>query len=160
MAENKRRSVRQLAGRKRSVYYEPETEDDYDLNIEEDAEDRGLQRKAVSRTNASPKKKRKQKPGRTSTRSETHRRVQSRSAQSRPQPGERPQRRQRKRRFCELPVTPMKKEEEQAGFSGSSDGVLPDWTSLPIEILRDIFVFASQPIHEQTTTARYVYLRC
>ncbi|KAK3672860.1 hypothetical protein LTR78_007213 [Recurvomyces mirabilis] len=38
-------------------------------------------------------------------------------------------------------------------FTGPSDKKIPDWASLPINILRDIFIFASQPVHEQTRTA-------
>ncbi|KAK4580287.1 hypothetical protein LTR86_000490 [Recurvomyces mirabilis] len=38
-------------------------------------------------------------------------------------------------------------------FTGSSDKKIPDWSSLPINILRDIFIFASQPMHEQTRIA-------
>lgn len=35
-------------------------------------------------------------------------------------------------------------------FSGPSDGRIPEWTSLPVEILRDIFIFASKSLSEQT----------
>ena len=33
-----------------------------------------------------------------------------------------------------------------------SDGVRPAWGTLPVEILRDILIFASQPLHEQSVS--------
>ncbi|KAK5109210.1 hypothetical protein LTR62_007192 [Meristemomyces frigidus] len=53
----------------------------------------------------------------------------------------------KKRRWNTAGATPKRE------FTGPSDGMKPDWTSLPISVLRDMFIFASRPVHEQTRVA-------
>jgi hypothetical protein len=53
----------------------------------------------------------------------------------------------KKRRWNTVGAPPKKE------YKGPSDGKIPDWTSLPIDILRQVFDYASQPRHEQTRTA-------
>lgn len=135
MAGTKRRSSRQMASRKRSIYVDPETEDEFEADTEEDYE--------PEEPTAPPPKKRKtvsRKP-----KPQTRRRVKSK-------PANKPLKsvfKVGKPRKPNSKAAPEKKKE----FSGPSDNKIPDWTSLPVDILRDIFIFASHPIHEQTTEA-------
>ncbi|KAI7651221.1 hypothetical protein KC318_g15866, partial [Hortaea werneckii] len=128
----KRRSIRQAATRKRSIYFEPDTDDDwdYEAHAEEDFQpDPGP-------SNPPPQKRRKSAPR---TRHIT------RSKSERERRGSKPRKVVGSKRKANHFSEPPKKV-----FSGPSDGKIPDWTSLPVEILRDIFVYASQPLHEQT----------
>ncbi|KAI7481440.1 hypothetical protein KC351_g6418 [Hortaea werneckii] len=128
----KRRSIRQAATRKRSIYFEPDTDDDWDYEAHAEEEfqpDPGP-------SNPPAHKRRKSAPRtRHITRSKSER--ERRSSKPRKVVGS-------KRKANHLSEPPKK------AFSGPSDGKVPDWTSLPVEILRDIFVYASQPLHEQT----------
>ena len=134
----KRRSARQLAGRKRSsIYYEPDSDDDF--GDQSDGEHDSL-------------------PATQHRRKRQRRKPQTRSAaQSMRERGGRPRiTTSSKPKPKKLgPVgAPLKKREKRAvGFDGPTDGVVPDWRSLPLDILRDIFTFAAQPMHEQTRTA-------
>ena len=148
---SKRRSVRQLAGRKRSVYFEPDTDDDFALERGSDeAVDIHLQ---LEPQQAQPLRKRKKfnrRPTKRETRSKTQNRSLSTKRSARPQ---------KKNPIPRVGTTLGKKRKhkglKQVGFTGPSDGRVPAWTSLPLDVLRDIFIFASQPRHEQTTTARF-----
>ena len=147
--DNKRRSARQLAGRKRaSIYYEPDSDDDF-------GEDSDGEQDFLPELEQPRKRQKRDRRSKPQTRSAAQsRREWLRS--SRPKHSERKKHPPTKRLGA-----PMKRKEKKEGgplgFKGPSDGRKPDWTSLPIEILRDIFIFASQPVHEQTTTARYVF---
>ena len=151
MADSKRRSVRQrqLAGRKRSMYYESEIEDEHEFEAESAGEDdfrpqvgepgpsrpqRSSKKRKLGRSNPKPQTRSKEKRQRSFARAD----------------GES---KKRKRTYTLFPPTPSKNREEKRRFSGPSDGKIPAWTSLPLEVLRDIFIFASQPLHEYTTTA-------
>ena len=129
---SKRRSVRQAVSRKRSVYVDPDTDDDFEANLDVEPPAEG------PRPSSSKRRKTKPRPKPT---------TRSRAKRRRPLVLGQP----RKANTKEIPVT--KKE-----FSGPSDYRVPPWTSLPLNILRDIFVFASQPLHEETAESRYVYL--
>ena len=150
MAEraSKRRSVRQLAGRKRaSIYYEPDTDDDF-------GEESNGERDFLPE----PRRKKQKLDRRSKPQTRSH--AQSRKnlpKSSRPGRPSRSARRKQPSKKTQVLGAPLKKKEKKVeGFTGPSDKKIPAWTSLPIEILRDIFIFAAQPIHEQTTTARFV----
>ena len=143
-----RRSVRQLADRKRaSIYYEPDSNDD------EFGEEDGGEQDIPAELEPPRKRQKRDRRSKPQTRSA----VQSRKSWLR----SKPKREEKKpahapRKALGAPI--KKKETKDWGpltFKGPSDHKTPDWTSLPIEILREIFYFASQPMHEQTTTARY-----
>lgn len=151
MAEraSKRRSARQLAGRKRSVYFEPDSDDAFEMGSESEGEqDYRPPRDQSPPPAPRPAKKRKQnRSHKPKTRSSAKRAPTVRHAG----------RKKKAHPFHKIPATPRKvKERSVAAFSGPSDGVTPPWTTLPLEILRDVFIFASQPIHDQTTTATCV----
>ena len=131
----KRRSVRQAAGRKRSVYAEPDTDDDFE-EPQAEPEATAVHEPATKRRRIATR------PRRPKTRS-------SKSATSQPRKPTRPH-----LRAVGKPRKPNTHQEvKHRDFSGPSDRVIPAWTSLPIDILREVFQYASMPIHEQTTTA-------
>ncbi|KAK5730396.1 hypothetical protein LTR15_000333 [Elasticomyces elasticus] len=141
----KRRSTRQAITRrtKRSPYVDPDTSEDelaYDLETESQTGDTYAPESApvaVAVAAEPPRKRQKTAPR---TRHQTRSKSVSKPAATRKVGA--------KRRPNTLHTPPSPKT-----FKGVSDGRVPDWTSLPIDILRDIFVFASQPLHEQTRTA-------
>lgn len=142
----KRRSARQLAGRKRSIYYESDTEDEGVelLTDEYDQDD--------SPVDPAPPPSRPPQPQRSRKKSKRSHKPITRSKKQRAQTSERPKRWQ-KGWSRPLGTFPKKQREDKAANSAiPSDGVRPAWTSLPIEILREIFIFASQPLHEQSAT--------
>ena len=132
-AANKRRSARQLRDRKKaSIYYEPDSDDDF--GEESDAE-----YDALPDTQHRSKRQRRSKP-QTRSAVQSRRQRAGRPAKSKPvakKPG--------KLRPIGAPI--KKKEKKAAGFDGPTDGKIPDWASLPIEVLRDILVYAAQPMH-------------
>ena len=135
------------ASRKRSIYHEPDTDEEvYRDDTESDEED-DFQPQHTEPQRPSKRRKvaqRKQKPA-----------AQSRPINSSQKSTKRhPRAKKKEHLFSHIHSTPVKKEDHEARFKGQSDNRVPAWTSLPIEILRDIFIFASHPIHEQTTTAR------
>ena len=141
MAEGptKRRSARQLAGRKRaSIYYEPDSDDDFAERSEGDHD-------------SLPETQRRRKRQRTKrqTRSAAQKNVRERAG--RPRKSQATKKKSNSIRPIGAPL--KKREKKAAGFDGPSDGKVPDWRTLPLDILRDIFIFAAQPMHEQTTTA-------
>lgn len=135
MAGTKRRSTRQAAVRKRSMYAEPETDDEFEMDDEADYEpEREMpsapppkKRKTTARHKPQTRSRAKSKPANKSVRT-TFKIGKARRANS------------------SKDVAASKKE-----FSGPSDHRIPNWTSLPVDLLRDIFIFASQPLHEPTT---------
>ena len=160
MAERatKRRSARQLAGRKRSIYYDPESEDEL-FNFRDDAEeDQESQPEPLPEPSQSqrPKKKRKvHNPPRRQTRLKVKAKERWLSSGKGRRKDGKP--RKKKHRVVKTLISPSKRKAANMVFTGPSDEVKPAWTSLPIEILRDIFIFASQPMQEYTITARYVF---
>ncbi|KAK6400111.1 mitochondrial splicing system protein [Elasticomyces elasticus] len=136
----KRRSTRQAITRrtKRSPYVDPDTSEDelaYDLETESQTGDAYAPEEAPI---AEPPRKRQKTAPRT--RHQTRSKSISKPAATRKVGA--------KRRPNTLHTPPSPKT-----FKGVSDGRVPDWTSLPIDILRDIFIYASSPIHEQTRTS-------
>jgi hypothetical protein len=128
---SKRRSTRQAATRKRNKYVEPETEDDFDSGSELDDYRDHTEVKAE----APPPKKRKtasSKQAQPRTRSKAKQSIKSSFAIGE---ARRPNSKS------------LVKEEKKIVIP--SDNKIPDWTSLPVDILRDIFIFASTPIHDQ-----------
>lgn len=145
MARTKRRSSRQAASRKRLKYLEPDTDDDYDYPSEDGF---GPQ------TDLKPVLPSSEKPRRHGTRAaipQTRSKAISKSKKPARRPRLKPIGAPRKlnRRWRDgIDNTPVYKE-----FSGPSDRKIPAWTSLPLEILRQIFVYGSLPLLEQTGTA-------
>ncbi|KAK0269785.1 hypothetical protein LTR35_012411 [Friedmanniomyces endolithicus] len=140
----KRRSTRQAVSRnsKRSIYAEPETdEDEFDVDV--DGEEEYAPEPIAEEP---PPRQQRRKPAprtRHQTRSKS---VGKSKAVAKP----RLKGIGKKRRWNTL-SDPLAKGWKE--FKGQSDGRIPKWTSLPIDILREVFVFASQPLHEQTRTA-------
>lgn len=136
-AGTKRRSTRQAATRKRSVYVDPDTDDD---DFEAAGEDDFQPDPEPVRP---PPQKRQRVAARTKhvTRSKSVSQGKSKAAK----PGLKAV--GRRRRWNTINETPRKE------YKGPSDGRIPAWTTLPIEILRDIFIFASQPLHEHSRTS-------
>lgn len=134
----KRRSARQLADRKHSIYYDPSSDD---LDVEDNEEfASGLQQ---------PRKRRRvTKPLKRQTRAAAAQVERKRSKSSKRKRSSK----EKKRRLIGAPYKP-KSVKKATRFAGPSDHVTPAWTTLPLEILRDVFIFASQPMQEQTTTA-------
>ncbi|KAK5688063.1 hypothetical protein LTS10_000041 [Elasticomyces elasticus] len=137
----KRRSTRQAITRrtKRSPYVDPDTSEDelaYDLEPSLPAGEEDYAPEAPTITEPSRKRQKTAPRTRHQTRSKSI----SKPAATRKVGA--------KRRPNTLHTPPSPKT-----FKGASDGRVPDWTSLPIDILRDIFIYASHPIHEQTRTS-------
>ncbi|CAK4032679.1 Hypothetical predicted protein [Lecanosticta acicola] len=130
----KRRSTRQAASRKRSIYVDPETDDEFEAESEEEF-------RPVEPPAPPPKKR---KVART-----TRHKPQTRSDAAKSKQTVKSMFRVGKPRKPNSKTTTEKRQD----FSGPTDNLIPQWTSLPVNILRDVFVFASQPIHEQTTEA-------
>ncbi|KAK3111559.1 mitochondrial splicing system protein [Teratosphaeriaceae sp. CCFEE 6253] len=139
-AGTKRRSTRQAVSRSanRSIYVDPDTDDDeLDLDGEEEY---APEPEAVPQT--APRKRQKTAPrARHLTRSKSISKDQAVAKRVMAGIG-------KKRRPNTSGTLQPKKE-----FRGVSDGKIPDWTSLPVNILRDVFIYASQPLHEQTRTS-------
>lgn len=142
MAANipKRRSARQLVDRKRkSVYYEPDSDDDFGEHSDGDHD-------SLPETQHRRKRQRTKPQTRAAAQSLRERLGRPRKPKStKPKP--------KKLKPVGAPL--KKREKKVVGFDGPTDGVIPDWRSLPLDILRDIFIFAAQPMHEQTTTASH-----
>ncbi|KJY02388.1 hypothetical protein TI39_contig55g00003 [Zymoseptoria brevis] len=130
-ASTKRRSTRQAATRRRSIYAEPETDDDFDAGSEHDEyHDEG---EGEELPDAPPPKKRKTNTRhRPQTRSKAKHSVKSSFRIGKPR---------------RMNSKSMDAEEKKVDIP--SDNKIPDWTLLPVDILRDIFIFASTPIHDQ-----------
>jgi hypothetical protein len=145
----KRRSARQLAERKHSIYYELDS-DDFGVEDESDEEDPDAD---FDTENLRPRKRR-----RVTRRAKpvTRAAAQSKRKSGRPKSEPREKKKKSKKKQLAAPLKP--KATKELRFTGPSDGKIPNWTTLPDVVLRDIFIFASQPMHEQTTTARYARL--
>lgn len=135
-----RRSGRQAATRKRSKYVDPDTDDDFQASDgEADYSPDPLHAAASA-------------PARESTQGPaTKKRKVSRKTQHRPQTRSkaataRPKTQTRIIGHARKPRTTTAEKLEAGRYTGPSDGKIPEWTSLPLAILRDIFVFASQPM--------------
>lgn len=141
---SKRRSARQLAGRKRSIYYESDSDDAGVELLSDDSSDEQIHARPVSPPPPLPAASRSRK------RSKRNHKPVTRS--HRPKPKAAPQQKSRqKARTRPFGTFPAKKSKgATVGVPIPSDGVQPDWGKLPVGILRDIFIFAAQPLHEQT----------
>lgn len=137
MSSTKRRSVRQQTTRKRSIYVDPDTEDDFEI----ESEDEDFRTEEPVAAAAPPRKKRKTARHIPQTRSKaktkTTRTVKSVFKIAKP------------RRPNSSKMAPQEKKE----FDGPSDHRIPDWTSLPVDILRDVFIYAAHPMHHQQPQA-------
>lgn len=148
MADSKRRSSRVLAGRKRSIYYDP-SDDDFDGHSSDGAEEYQPKRRSSSPPEAGPSRPQQRPP-------------KKRKVDRRTKPDTRAKEK-RMQRFKIRPLGGKEKKKSRSSsqhtndvaraFSGPSDGRIPDWSRVPAEIWRDIFIFASQPIHEQSNAA-------
>ncbi|KAK5132498.1 hypothetical protein LTR08_009044 [Meristemomyces frigidus] len=142
MAGTKRRSVRQAATRKRSVYVDPDTdEDDFEAAADDADDSADDSAGADEAAHPPPPKRRKLAPR---TRHVTRSKSVGKSGKAGAKAGLKGVGRRRKWNTDTPLETPSK------GFTGPTDGHVPAWTSLPLEILRDIFLYAAQPMHEQT----------
>lgn len=151
MAESgsKRRSARQLAGRKRSIYYEPDTDEElynFDQPESGDDDEQGVFTPEPEAGPSRPQRPKKKRRIQRLPQRETRLKVKSKERWHNRRKDAKP-RKTKKYSLARPPPTPSKKKAEKMAFRGPSDGKIPDWTSLPIEILRDIFIFASQPMH-------------
>ena len=169
---SKRRSTRQLAGRKRSIYAEPDSEDDLidmeDASEGEDDYTPAVDAAELSQPRSSRKKRRVDyrsdgdhaQPAPTQEFKRQRRRIarrpkpQTRGKEKRMPKIERRRGPKKKKHGSSKAIAAVGKQSQSRVFAGPSDGVVPPWTTLPLELLRDIFIFASQPTHEYTTTAR------
>ncbi|KAF2168127.1 hypothetical protein M409DRAFT_65641 [Zasmidium cellare ATCC 36951] len=136
MAGLKRRSTRQAAVRKRSIYAEPDTDDDFEVDSEADYEPEP----DVEETAPPPKKRKVTTRHKPQTRSRAKSKPANKTVRSVFKIGK------PRKANSSKDVAASKKE-----FAGPSDHRIPKWASLPVDILRDIFIFASYPLHEGTT---------
>lgn len=134
---SKRRSTRQAATRKRSRYAEPDTDDDYDFEAE-----REVVSESKLRTQA-PVPKRLKLAVRSKPKPQTRSRTSGGSKHKSTRSSRTTIKSFGRVRKANVDTTSSKK-----GFTGPSDHKVPDWTSLPIDILRDIFVYAMRSVHE------------
>ncbi|KXT01578.1 hypothetical protein AC578_6356 [Pseudocercospora eumusae] len=135
-AATKRRSTRQSASRKRSIYYEPDTdEDDFEASgrSEEDFVPDTYSEVAPEPVPKKRKVERKRKP-QTRSKAAAARTKQTTLVRAF---------RINKARRAPSASTPVKK-----GFEGPSDGNIPNWKALPEEVLKQIFIYASLPVDE------------
>lgn len=137
---SKRRSSRQVA--KRSKYAEPETDDeDFEFEYHRQRSTVAEEDDYHEKEPIAPAPKRQ----RTST---TRRKVQTRSKSTQStlkSAGFRIGKPRRPNSKALSKRTLDDKEESAKVFNGPSDGKKPDWSSLPIRILKDIFIFATLP---------------
>lgn len=139
----KRRSGRQAATRKRSKYVDPDTDDDFEADeatSEGEADYAPDPHHAAASASAPAPKRRK-------VSRKTHR-PQTRSKAS----NAKPKSQTRIIGHSRKPRTGTAEQLEPGKFKGPSDGKIPDWTSLPLAILRDVFVFASQPLDSDSAS--------
>ncbi|KXL41762.1 hypothetical protein M433DRAFT_150181 [Acidomyces richmondensis BFW] len=144
MAGTKRRSSRQAASRKRLKYLEPDTDDDYDYPGEDDLEPQTELKPHISSTSNS--RRLVTRAARPQTRSKAVSKSRK-AARPRLKPVGAPRKLSRRWRDGSDNTSMY------VGFKGPSDHKIPAWTSLPLEILRQIFIYASSPLLEQTGTA-------
>ncbi|KAK6436331.1 hypothetical protein LTR95_007475 [Oleoguttula sp. CCFEE 5521] len=130
----KRRSTRQAAGRKRSRYTEPDSEEDFEESSDGEAD--YAPEPVAPPQRETKRRKATQRPQRSSTRS-----AKSSTKKRAVVIG-----RQRKPRMTE------KEKVEAYKFRGPTDGKIPKWATLPVDILRDVFIFASQPATSANAT--------
>jgi hypothetical protein len=143
-AATTRRSGRQAATRKRSLYVDPDTDDDFQASDDGEADyspdplhaAAPAPTRAPTRASAQGPATKKRKVLRKTQRPQTR----SKAATARPKTQTRIIGHARK------PRTTTTEKLEAGKYTGPSDGKIPEWTSLPLAILRDIFVFASQPL--------------
>jgi hypothetical protein len=131
---SKRRSVRQAITRKRSLYMDPDTDDDFDIAEAQDSASDHLQ--SPEREQKRPKKanKRTSKPSPRETRSAAKK------------PGLKKSPPKRKTKHAYKPT----KQVTTVAPPISSDGIIPKWDTLPYDILLQIFsyAFAAELEHE------------
>jgi hypothetical protein len=123
-----KRQRRSNTGRQ-SIYTEPNTDDEFEAN------DEASQRRPARRTPSSMNRARRvSETSKTSTKARPRERRHGRSRNSTAR-GVQPLGRPRRVNSQALP------EQKSRTFSGLSDNKIPPWASLPVEILKDIFVF-------------------
>ncbi|USW50126.1 Putative leucine-rich repeat domain superfamily [Septoria linicola] len=125
MAGTKRRSTRQAATRRRSVYLDPETDDDFEADSDEDAY-QPVDIIEVAQEPA-PKKRKLSVRRKPQTRSKAAKTRQT----------------SLKRVFKVGKVRKPNAEPVSKVFTGPSDGKIPKWAELPHNVLKQIFVYAA-----------------
>lgn len=133
---SKRRSVRQAITRKRkrSIYLDPETEDDYALSDEDDDDSSAKDDSEPPPKIAKKSSSRKQKQPQPQTRS----RAVAKTGAAKKSPLKAPSRKSRKAKFA----SKLTKATAPLPPPISSDDVIPNWQSLPYAILEQIFAYA------------------
>lgn len=131
-ARSKRRSTRQAANRKRSPYVDPETDDEFGADAVSSDDEADFAPRDVAP--APPARKKRKVAHRPQTR--------SKAAKAKPVQKRQTRLVGHKRK----PRTTDEQKAEAGNFRGDSDGKIPEWTALPLAILRDVFIFASQPL--------------
>lgn len=142
-----RRSKRQATTRKRSLYQEVDTDDELEADSEADFEPQP--RRPQPKESPQPPRK-KQRTTKRVTKPQTRSTAAKRKSKS---PGKTVIGAARKGRKAT-----GESADAQNKFTGPSDGRLPPWATLPVDILRDIFVFASQPLHERDSEHNIAWL--
>lgn len=129
-ADITRRSTRQAATRKRSLYAEPDTDDDdFEVSAEEEPEHNPRPVKRVKRSAGRPPRRQPQ----------TRSRRDGRSAKA-----TKPVRR---KVIIGAPLKP-RKEHVEPKVEILSDGNIPAWQTLPLDIWVQIFAHAAEPLEE------------
>lgn len=131
---SKRRSIRQAITRKRSLYMDPDTDDDFDIADAQDSTSEHLQSSEPQQKRAKIANRRTGKPSPRETRSAARK------------PGHKNSPPKRKGKHASRPT----KQVATVASPIPSDGVIPKWDSLPYDILLQIFsyAFAAELEHE------------
>jgi hypothetical protein len=145
LAGIKRRSGRQAATRKRSKYVEPDTDDDFEADEASDDGEADYapdphHAAASARTRASASASEQAPKRRRVTRKTQRLPTRSKAATAKSK------RQTRIIGHVRKPQTTTNEKIESGVFKGPSHGRIPDWSSLPHVVLRDIFAFASYPL--------------
>ncbi|KAI4829667.1 hypothetical protein E4T44_09681, partial [Aureobasidium sp. EXF-8845] len=131
---SKRRSVRQAITRKRSLYMDPDTDDDFDIAEAQDSTSDRLQSPEPEQKRPKTANRRTSKPSPRETRSVAKK------------PGHKKSPPKRKIKHASKPT----KQVATVARPIPSDGIIPKWDTLPYDILLQIFsyAFAAELEHE------------
>lgn len=132
---SKRRSIRQAITRKRSLYMDPDTDDDFDIADAQDSPSEHVEFPEPQQKRPKTAKKRTSKPSPRETRSASKKKPGQKKS-----PPKRKTKRTSKPTKQAAPLVPVI----------PSDGFIPKWHTLPYEILLQIFshAFAAELEHE------------
>lgn len=144
-AASTRRSGRQAATRKRSKYVDPDTDDDFQASDgEADYSPDPLHAAAPAPAQIQGPATKKRKVLRKTHRPQTRSKAATATAP--------PKTQTRIIGHARKPRTTTVEKLEAGRYTGPSDGKIPEWTSLPLAILRDTFIFASQPMNGENVS--------